>query len=96
MIKNSPIPSWEAINWKQIDNTVKNIRSEIFLATRQGDVLKLRYLQKRMLLSKSNLLLAIKHVTSTNDGKKTPGIDKEIYLNPRDRFLLYQIKNYVS
>lgn len=88
-LKNPHVQSWDEINWSQVEHTVKVMRNQIFLAKRQEDPTKLRKLQFKMLKSKSNLLFSIRRVTSVNQGKKTPGIDKEIYLTPKDRFKLY-------
>lgn len=48
-----------------------------------------------MLRSQANALISIRRVTVTNNGKKTPGIDKKVYTSSRDRARLYQeIKTY--
>jgi RNA-directed DNA polymerase len=89
-LKISQIQSWDEINWSLVEHTVKVMRNQIFLAKRQENPTKLRKLQLKMLKSKSNLLFSIRRVTSVNQGKKTPGVDKVIYLTPNDRFKLYK------
>lgn len=88
--KQEIIRSWTDINWSHVDSTIKEMRSNIFLAKRQGNQSKLRKAQKQMLKSKCNLLFSIRRVTQMNKGKKTPGIDKETYLNPKKKFELYE------
>lgn len=83
---NKPIYSWSDINWKQVKSTVKNMRSEIFLAKRQGNLIKVRYLQNRILKSKSNLLLAINQITSIHQGIYK---EKQIYLTPKKKLALF-------
>lgn len=84
------ITSWHDINWSLTNHTVREIRSQIFLATRQGNLNRLRYLQRRMITSKSNLLQSIRRVTLVNQGRKSSGLDKQIYLSPERRFQLYK------
>lgn len=88
--KQPKIQSWTDIKWSHVDSTVKEMRSNIFLAKRQGDHSKLRKAQKQMLKSKCNMLFSIRRVTQMNKGKKTPGLDKETYLDPTQRFQLYE------
>ena len=96
MNKYYELKSWSNINWLQVDRTVKEIRTRIFLAKRQGDSEKLRKLQKRMCTCKSNLLWSIRKVTTMNQGKKTPGLDKRVYLTPSQRFQLFKQLSKVS
>src|SRR5574341_1120365 len=48
---------WQAINWKQANRIVRNLRQRIFRATQQGDWKKVRSLQKLMLRSRSNKMV---------------------------------------
>ena len=96
MNKLNEIKFWSDIDWSRVERTVKEIRTSIFLAKRQGDFKKLRKLQKRMLTSKSNLLWSIRKVTIINKGKKTPGIDKNLYLTPNTRFQLFEKLTKIS
>lgn len=40
---------------------------------------------KLMIRSYSNLLLSVHKVTQANEGKKTPGIDNQVALKPKER-----------
>jgi len=79
------LEDWSQINWRQTRKAVRNLRQRIFRAKQLGLFRKLRSLQKLMLKSYANLLLAVRQITQTNDGKKTAGIDKEIINTPAQR-----------
>ncbi|MFB2770457.1 group II intron reverse transcriptase/maturase [Pelatocladus sp. BLCC-F211] len=76
---------WNNVNWRKANRIVKNLRQRIFRATAMGDWKKVRSLQKLMLRSYSNCLLAVRKVTQQNQGKKTPGIDKVLVKTPTAR-----------
>src|SRR5229473_569329 len=76
---------WNAINWRQANRTVRNLRHRIFRATQEGNLNKVRSLQKLMLKSYSNRLVSVRRVTQTNAGKNTPGVDKLVIKTPAAR-----------
>ncbi|MFB2896639.1 group II intron reverse transcriptase/maturase [Aerosakkonemataceae cyanobacterium BLCC-F50] len=82
------LKDWSQINWHRVKKAVRNLRQRIFRAKQLGNFRKLRNLQKLMLRSYANLLLAIRQITQTNDGKKTAGIDKEVINTPAQRVKL--------
>ena len=59
---------WHAIDWKRVYRTVKNLRQRIFRASRQGDLTRVRSLQRLMLKSKANALESVRRVTQVNQG----------------------------
>jgi RNA-directed DNA polymerase len=67
---------WLSVNWRKAYRVVKNLRQRIFKATRCHDWSRVRNLQRLLLKSYSNVLLAVRRVTQLNTGKDTPGIDK--------------------
>lgn len=69
---------WSAVDWRQTNRRVRNLRRRIFRASRENDYRKLRSLQKLMLRSRANALRSIRLVTQVNKGKLTPGVDKVI------------------
>lgn len=82
---------WSGINWRRVDKSVNKLKQRIFLAKlNKADDAKIRRLQKTLIKSKANLLYSIRKVTCTNRGKKTAGVDKQVYLNPARRWALYQ------
>lgn len=80
--------NWNAVNWKATDQEVKRLRQRIYRAVKEGDLKKVRSLQKLMLRSNSNHLQAVRRVTQENSGKNTPGVDKLIVKTPAARGLL--------
>jgi RNA-directed DNA polymerase len=67
---------WKTIDWKKANRTVRNLRHRIFRATQEGNLKKVRSLQKLMLKSYSNRLVSVRRVAQINAGKNTPGVDK--------------------
>ena len=76
---------WSAINWRKANRIVLNLRHRIFRASAEGDLKKVRSLQKLMLRSYSNILVSVRRVTQINKGKNTPGVDKMLVKTPKAR-----------
>jgi RNA-directed DNA polymerase len=86
---------WNAINWRQADRLVRNLRQRIFRASQANDLRKVRSLQKLMLRSYSNILMSVRRVTQVNAGKNTPGVDKVVVKTPAARAqLVDQLSTY--
>lgn len=83
-----PLLDWSDIDWQLIKKRVKNLRQRIFRATQDGQWNKARSLMKLMLRSYANLLLSVHKITQENHGKRTPGIDNQVFLNPKSRVRL--------
>ncbi len=79
---------WQAINWRKANRVVKNLRQRIFKATREGRWKTVRNLQRLLMKSLSNIYLAVRRCTQHNQGKKTPGVDGLVVLNPKGRGIL--------
>jgi RNA-directed DNA polymerase len=79
---------WHAIEWKHVDRTVKNLRQRIFRASRDGDLKKVRSLQRLMLRSRANIFESVRRVTQVNQGKDTPGVDHILVTTPEERAAL--------
>jgi RNA-directed DNA polymerase len=86
--RREPLMDWNQINWRKAHKAVRNLRRRIFLASQLGNWRKLRSLQKLMLRSLSNLLLSVRRITQTNQGKATAGIDREVVNTPEQRVKL--------
>ncbi len=76
---------WHSIDWASCEDHVRRLRRRIFKATQEGDLKKVRNLQKLMLRSHSNTLISVKRVTQQSAGRKTAGIDGETALTPKER-----------
>jgi RNA-directed DNA polymerase len=73
--------TWDAVNWAVHERNVARLRQRIFTASRDGDLAKVRNLQKMMLRSWSNTLVACRQVTQRNAGRRTAGIDRVVALD---------------
>jgi len=76
---------WNTINWRKANRTVRNLRQRIFRAAQEGNLKKVRSLQKLMLKSYSNRLVSVRRVAQINAGKNTPGVDKLVIKTPAAR-----------
>ena len=79
---------WKNINWRQVERYVFKLQKRIYVASRRGDVRKVRKLQKTLMKSWSNRALAVRKVTQENRGRKTAGVDGVSSLSPEARLKL--------
>ena len=77
--------NWNAIDWRKANRTVRNLRQRIFRAAQEGNLNKVRSLQKLMLKSYSKRLVSVRRVAQVNAGKNTPGVDKLVIKTPAAR-----------
>ena len=54
---------WDAVDWRRVEDDVRRMRQRIFTATQEGDLKRIRNLQKLMLRSRANALLSVRRVT---------------------------------
>ena len=86
---------WNYVNWRKTNRIVRNLRQRIFRATTEGNMKKVRSLQKLMLRCYSNRLQSVRKVTQHNRGKYTPGVDQAVVKTPAARGkLVAQLANY--
>jgi RNA-directed DNA polymerase len=76
---------WQTVNWCKVNRRMRNLRRRIFRASQQGDQKTVSRLQKLMLRSYSNRLLAVRRVTQLNHGRNTPGVDRVVVKTPAAR-----------
>jgi len=79
---------WQSVDWRKAEREIIRLRQRIFRAASEGDLKKVRSLQKLMLRSYANRLVSVRRVTQINKGKKTPGVDKLTALTPKSRGML--------
>ncbi|KJV55675.1 reverse transcriptase family protein, partial [Orientia tsutsugamushi str. Karp] len=79
-----------SIDWKEIIQKVNNLRRRIYSAFANGNTKLVGNLQRLMLRSRANRLLAIRRVTQINKGRKSPGIDKIVVNTDKERSLLME------
>jgi RNA-directed DNA polymerase len=79
---------WDAVDWRLHEDNVRRLRRRIFKAAGEGDLAKVRSLQKMMLRSWSNTLVSVRQVAQRNTGRATAGIDGEVALSSPARMAL--------
>jgi RNA-directed DNA polymerase len=82
------IEVWEAIDWAKVERYVFKLQKQIYKASNQGNIKKVRGLQKTLMRSWANRVLAVRRVTQDNRGKKTAGVDGVKDLSPISRIKL--------
>jgi RNA-directed DNA polymerase len=70
---------WTGVDWLKVEKTISNLQHRITKATESGNYRKVRNLQRLLNNSMSSRLKAVRIVAQENSGKKTPGIDGEIW-----------------
>ena len=75
------VSEWDQIDWGSHEQNVARLRRRIFTASRDGDLAKVRNLQKLMLRSWSNTLVSVRQVTQRNAGRRTAGVDRVVALD---------------
>jgi RNA-directed DNA polymerase len=72
---------WDTIDWDNIKRSVRRLQARIVKAQQEGKRRKIKNLRRLLIRSRAARTLAVKRVT-TNKGKRTPGIDGEIWRHP--------------
>jgi RNA-directed DNA polymerase len=81
---SSEAKEWYAIDWPTIQRNVRRLQARIAQATKEGRWGKVQALQRLLTHSYSGKVLAVRRVTE-NNGKKTPGVDQEIWDTPEKK-----------
>src|SRR5256886_3795274 len=76
--------AWHTIDWYAVHRTVRRLQARIVKAVQAGRWGKVRALQHLLTHSFSGKALAVQRVT-TNDGRKTPGVDGRIWDTPEKK-----------
>ncbi len=76
-----PPIDWHAINWKKVHRNVRRLQVRMVKAIQAGRWGKVKALQHLLTHSFSAKALAVRRVTE-NPGKRTPGVDGEIWDTP--------------
>jgi len=81
---SSEAAEWYAIDWQAIHRNVRRLQVRIVKAVKERRWGKVRALQHLLTYSYSGKVLAVRRVTE-NKGKKTPGVDQEIWDTPEKK-----------
>jgi RNA-directed DNA polymerase len=82
------VSEWDLIDWDAHEQNVARLRRRIFTASRDGDLARVRNLQKLMLRSRSNALVSVRQVTQRNAGRRTAGVDGVVALDGPSRMAM--------
>jgi len=83
---------WPNIDWAQCIRNVRRLQMRIVKATQVGKWNKVKTLQRLLTGSFSGKALAVKRVTE-NEGKKTAGVDKQLWSTPEAKSHVLQNLN---
>lgn len=75
---------WNSINWQKVNCEVRRLQARIVKAVEEGRWGKVKALQRLLTRSFSGKALAVRRVTE-NRGKRTPGVDGEIWDTPNKK-----------
>lgn len=81
--------NWDQINWPVAHRRVRGLQVRIAKATRDQNWRRVKALQRFLISSFSAKTLAVKRVVE-NDGKRTPGVDGEIWSTPEAKWQAIQ------
>ena len=81
---STPAAAWHTIDWYTVHRTVRRLQARLVKAVQVGRWGKVRALQHLLTHSFSGKAIAVKRVTS-NDGKRTPGVDGVIWDTPEKK-----------
>jgi len=76
--------TWDAVDWRTVEDNVRRLQARIVKAVQQKKWNKVKALQHLLTHSASGKLLAARRVTE-NDGRKTPGVDGELWDTPHKK-----------
>lgn len=79
---------WKDIKWPYIENRVRRIQHQIFIASKEQNNEKVHHYQQILTGLIEAKILAVRKVTQDNQGKKSKGVDKIANLPGKDRISL--------
>src|ERR1700726_4491188 len=86
------VSEWGQIDWPVVHHRVRRLQTRIAQATREQNWRRVKALQRFLVNSFSAKALAVKRV-SENDGKRTPGVDGEVWSTPEAKWQAIQRLN---
>lgn len=88
---NAPT-NWMSIDWHHVRRVVRGMQIRIMKATRDQDWRRVKALQRMLVRSFCAKALAVRRVTE-NQGKRTAGVDGELWTTPESRWKAMQRLN---
>ncbi len=81
---------WSSIDWKRVEQNVRCLQIRIAKATREKKWRRVKALQRFLTRSFGGRAMAVRRVTE-NTGKRTPGVDGELWSTPQSKWDAIQI-----
>ncbi|WP_051343995.1 group II intron reverse transcriptase/maturase [Alicyclobacillus herbarius] len=91
--ETSPHDMDQWIDWKDIERHVLRLQRQLAHAVENGNRKAVRHYKWLIRTSHHVKLLAIRHVTQENRGRRTPGVDGKTYTTPEKRRELCELVN---
>jgi RNA-directed DNA polymerase len=76
---------WALVDWRKAERIRYRLQKRIYKAASRGNVKVVHNLQRKLMMSWSARMLAIRRVTQDNTGKKTAGVDGKKDLTAAER-----------
>jgi RNA-directed DNA polymerase len=92
-VDGSQHESNEQTDWKEIERHVLRLQRQLAHAVENNNRKAVRHHKWLIRSSHHVKLLAIRHVTQENSGRRTPGVDGKTYTTPRERQELAELIN---
>jgi RNA-directed DNA polymerase len=80
------LTNWHAVDWRRVEQNVRGMQIRIAKATQEGNWRRVKALQRMLTRTLSAKLWAVRRVTQ-NQGKRTAGVDRELWDTPENRWL---------
>jgi RNA-directed DNA polymerase len=80
--------AWKVLPWKKFEKHLFRLQNRLFKVTKDGNVRKIKNLQRLIVLSQASHYLAVRQITQLNEGKRTAGVDGKSFLNEKERMEL--------
>ena len=85
--------SWNDINWTLVQKRLSRQQRRVYNASIEGNRAKVHAIQRRIIASLDAKLIAVKRVTTENQGRNTPGVDGVKAISHEKKIkLAYQLK----
>lgn len=90
--------AWNDVDWALVQKRVTRQQYRIYKASTERELFdtgnaKIHSLQRRVITSLDAKLLAVRRVTTDNKGRNTGGVDRQLFLSPKEKMdLVYKLK----
>lgn len=81
---------WKDVNWSLVESRIDRLQKRIYKYSLDGRKERVTFLQNLLINSLDAKLLAVRKVTTDNQGKKTPGVDGLTYTTPELKMKLVE------